>query len=83
MSDCCSPGGHCSHNMDTKMTEEISARFEELAALEHEFEDVEEEISKSESHYYYYYYYYTKQACLFLFRFFNHIAQHVCSKIFP
>ncbi|CAN9279446.1 unnamed protein product [Alternaria alternata] len=30
--------------MDTKMTEEISARFEELAALEHEFEDVEEEI---------------------------------------
>jgi hypothetical protein len=40
--------------MDTKMTEEISARFEELAALEHEFEDVEEEISKSQSHYYYY-----------------------------
>lgn len=34
------------------MTEEISARFEELAALEHEFEDVEEEISKSQFHYY-------------------------------
>jgi hypothetical protein len=34
--------------MDTKMTEEFTARFEELAALEHEFEDVEEEISKSQ-----------------------------------
>lgn len=50
MSDCCSPGGHCSHTMDTKMTEEFTARFEELSALEHEFEDVEEEISKSQLH---------------------------------
>jgi hypothetical protein len=47
MSDCCSPGGHCSKAMDTQMTEEVAARFEELAALEHEFEDVEEEISMS------------------------------------
>ena len=29
------------------MPEELMARFEELTALEHEFEDVEEEISKS------------------------------------
>jgi hypothetical protein len=30
-----------------QMPEELMARFEELAALEHEFEDVEDEISKS------------------------------------
>ena len=29
------------------MPEELAARFEELAALEHEFEDAELEISKS------------------------------------
>jgi hypothetical protein len=32
--------------MDHQMPEELMARFEELSALEHEFEDVEEEISK-------------------------------------
>jgi hypothetical protein len=32
--------------MDNHTNEELAARFEELAALEHEFEDVEEEISK-------------------------------------
>lgn len=33
--------------MEDHTHEEVSARFEELAALEHEFEDAEEEISKS------------------------------------
>ena len=46
VSDCCSPGGSCSKPMDHQMNEVDVARFEELAALEHEFEDVEEEISK-------------------------------------
>lgn len=47
MSDCCDPvTGSCSHEMEHQMPEEMAARFEELAALEHEFEDVEEEISK-------------------------------------
>jgi len=35
--------------MDDQMPEELTARFEELAALEHEFEDAELEISKSHS----------------------------------
>jgi hypothetical protein len=46
MPDCCTPGGGCSKDMEP-MPEELMARFEELAALEHEFEDVEDEISKS------------------------------------
>jgi hypothetical protein len=46
MHDCCTPGGGCSKNME-QMPEELMARFEELAAFEHEFEDVEDEISKS------------------------------------
>lgn len=52
VSDCCSPGGSCSKPMDHQMNEVDVARFEELAALEHEFEDVEEEISKLRFHFY-------------------------------
>jgi hypothetical protein len=33
--------------MEDHTPEEVSARFEELAALEHAFEDAEEEISES------------------------------------
>jgi hypothetical protein len=46
MHDCCTPGGGCSKTME-HVPEELMARFEELSALEHEFEDAEEEISKS------------------------------------
>lgn len=35
--------------MEEHMPEEVAARFEELAALEHEFEVADEEISKSHS----------------------------------
>ena len=46
MHDCCTPGDVCSNTMDHQIPEALMARFEELSALEHEFEDVEEEISK-------------------------------------